>query len=125
MNKYRGSFDIEIDGKKFTLTPSFDAMENFEEKVGMSVIQALQKIEEGSYSVRIIAGAIWAGILGEAYYRNDSKLEQPYRVIGEMVRKVGVVGMANYAQQFLTYASLPAHVVEKIEADVPQKKTDS
>ena len=28
MNKYRGSFDIEIDGKKFTLTPSLDAMEN-------------------------------------------------------------------------------------------------
>lgn len=65
-NKFKGQFNIELGGEEFTLLPSFDAIVEFEDRMGTTIVEAQQKLVSGDTSFKIIAGAIWAGIYGYA-----------------------------------------------------------
>ena len=64
-NKWKGTFEVSIDGEEYTLRPTFDAMETFVQQTGVSEREAFDLIEAGKYNSGMIVSAIHAGIIGE------------------------------------------------------------
>ena len=115
MNKWKGTFDINISGKEYTLRPSFDALCEFDEACGVSPQEARSQLIEGNFGPKVIPCALWAGMRGE-YLINGGDHVKSFRVLGEMMRKEG---MSNYqldALKFLTYALSADDIIEKIES---------
>ena len=124
-NKWKGTFDVELGGVTYQLRPSFDAMVEFEDKTGMSVgeAQALMA-QEGHLSFKIIAAAIWAGILGECIATNREGDVVPYRVVGQKIKIDGLQNFAFLATKFLTYSIIPEDTINKIEEELDIKEDE-
>lgn len=127
MNKYTGTFTIELQGNEYTLRPSFDAMVEFEDRTGQAVNEAFQEMTAGKMSFKTIAAAIWAGIKGEALWRNDPGYEKKYGVIGEMVKKDGIQKHVMSASQFFSMALIPEEDQIKLteEKEVQESKKNT
>jgi len=122
-NKWKGTFEVEILGETYTLRPSFDAMCEFEEKTGFAVPEAHKMMGDGKTSFKIVAAAVWAGIKGESYARQDSKMCPSFSVIGEKMRREGIQNCAVYAMQFLSYGLIPEDALKEMsEAEESEKK---
>jgi hypothetical protein len=114
LSKYTGTFQITLQGKEYTLRPSFEAMVEFEEKSGKAVNEAFMEMTEGKMSFKTIACAIWAGILGEAAYQNDKSLQKKFQVVGEMIKKDGLQNHVSSASTFFTMALIPEDEQKKL-----------
>jgi len=114
-NPYKGTFDAEIAGETYSLRPSFDALIEFEELTGVSANVACERLGKGELSAKIIVGAIWAGIQGEAFARNDKSYCPGYRVIGELIRRDGMAKALKVAIKVLMYGIIPHDEVCRIE----------
>jgi len=126
MNKYTGTFEIELGGKEYTLRPSFEALVEFEDRSGKAVNEAFQEMLAGKMSFKTIACALWAGILGEAAWQNDKKMEVKYPVVGELIRKDGLQNHVASASQFFTMALIPEEEQKRLteeEAEGSKKNT--
>ena len=127
MSKYTGTFEITLGGKEYTLRPSFEALVEFEEKTGKAVNEAFQDMIAGKMSFKTIASALWAGILGEATYQNDRKMEMKYPVVGELIKKDGLQNHVAHASQFFTMALIPEEEQIRIaeEEEVAESKKNT
>ena len=122
-NKWKGTLEVSILGETYTLRPTFDAACEFEEKVGMSVGEAYQQLSDGKLSMKIVCGAIWAGIKGEAYASNQPNKEVSYRIIGEKIMQSGVGGVSTDALRFLTYCLIPDEAILEIAKKAGEEDT--
>lgn len=124
MSKYTGTFQITLQGKEYTLRPSFEALIEFEEKTGKAVNEAFQEMLAGKMSFKTVTAALWAGILGEAVYQNDRGLEKKFQVVGELIKKDGLQNHVGNASQFFTMALIPEEEQKRLaeEEDAPSKK---
>ena len=113
-NKWKGTFEVVIGGEEYTLRPTFDALCEFEEVAGMPAMKARQDLLEGNYGAKVIPAAIWAGMRGE-HLINGQKCPS-FRVLGEMLRKVGIVKFQVDALKLLTYAASADDIIESIES---------
>lgn len=107
MSKYNGTFTITLQGEEYTLRPSFEAMIEFEERTGRATNECFLEMIDGKMSFKTIASAIWAGIKGEALWRNDPGYEKKFGVVGEMIKKDGINNHVKNAQEFFTMAIIP------------------
>ena len=112
-NKLRASFDIVLNGKDYTLRPSFEAISEFIDKTGMDPFEALAKCQRGG-NVKIIVGAIWAGITGEAILQGDRKAPS-YEKIGDECQSHGFADCFIHALKFLTTAVASDETLKKSE----------
>ena len=113
-NKWKGTFDITIGDETYTLRPTFDALCEFEEVAGMPAMKARQDLLEGNYGAKVIPAAIWAGMRGE-HLINGQKCPS-FRVLGETLRKAGIVKYQVDALKLLTYAASADDIIESIES---------
>jgi len=121
MNKYTGTFEITLQGKEYTLRPSFEAMIEFEDKTGQAVNEAFLEMVEGKMSFKVIASALWAGIKGEALWRNDPSYELKFPVVGEMIKKDGLQNHVASASKFFTMALVPEEDQKRLAEEEPQE----
>lgn len=113
-NKWKGTFEIKIGNETYTLRPTFDALCEFEEAAGMPAMKARQDLLEGNYGAKVIPAAIWAGMRGESLI-NGQKCPS-FRILGEMLRKAGIVKYQVDALKLLTYAASADDIIESIES---------
>jgi len=127
MNKYTGTFEITLDGKEYTLRPTFEALVEFEERSGKAINEAFREMLDNKLSFKTIACALWAGILGEATYRNDQGYKENYIVVGEKIRKDGIQAHVDNASKFFSMALIPEDqqkkMVEEESEDTSKKNT--
>lgn len=123
MSKYNGTFTITLQGEEYTLRPSFEAMIEFEERTGRATNECFLEMVEGKMSFKTIASAIWAGIKGEALWRNDPGYEKKFGVVGEMIKKDGLHNHVKNAQEFFTMAIIPES--EQIKASEEEASATS
>ncbi len=114
-NKHKGTVEIELGGDTYTLRPSFEALIEFEDKVGKSVSEVFEAMQESKASFKIIATAVWAGMMGEAIAQNNPKLEKPWAWVGEMIRKEGLQKHFISAYTFVAYSVLPESAMDEID----------
>ena len=127
MGAYNGTFRVTLLDQEFTLRPSFEALCEFEDKTGLACNEAFNQMSAGKMSIKVVTAAIWAGILGEALYKNNPKLEKSFKVVGEMVRKEGITHCIKAATDFFMYGIVPEEDIKKLEekedsAEVDEKK---
>lgn len=133
-NKFKGTFEIEIDGEEYTLRPSFDAMEELVTLTNMSERQIYEAIQNGTYTTSMITSVIYSGIMGEHNASNKQSKMINRRVLGQFILMDGVTNYVTAALQFIMFAIVPyktaAEAIERAKAEVeedeegdPQKKT--
>lgn len=127
MNKWKGTFNIEIGDETFTLRPSFDAMVEFEDKCGVTADVAYEQINKGQVSFKITAAAIWAGMMGEQLAKGGDV--PSFRVIGQKLRNDCMIKHAQNASRFLLFAMTPEkdlaqadEIYENLEEDKKKVK---
>jgi len=119
MSSWDGTINVNIGDEGYTLRPSFDALMEFEDLTGVSVIQAHEDFTNGKFSLKIAAAAIWAGIRGHNIYTQNPKLDSAefsFRVLGEKIRRYGFDKVQLEVIKFLAYAVLPHDKVVELEA---------
>ena len=121
-NKFKGTFDITLGGKEYTLRPSFDAVCEFEDVTGVTATKARQDLVEGTQGAKIIPAAIWAGIKGD--HPISGQKVPTLRIIGETMRQDGVMSFHFAALKLLTYATSADEIIEKCEAAVEDAEED-
>jgi hypothetical protein len=121
-NKYRSTFEIELNGVEYTLRPSFEAICQFNDITGMDVFDALTQLNDTKkLGVKIIASCIWAGIKGEYEFQGEGLKCPSYNKIGEECQKHGFPNCLGFAIDFLTYAVASDDDIKKFEeAGEPQ-----
>ena len=125
MSKYTGTFDIELQGKTYTLRPTFEAMVEFEEKSGKAVNEAYQDMIKGKMSFKTIACAIWAGILGESTYQNNPSASLKYLVVGESIKKDGLKNHVLNASEFFQMALIPEEDQKRLAEEEAEKESET
>ena len=103
-NKYRGEVDIVLNGKPFTLRPTFEALVEFEDRSGVTAYEALRDFaDKQRFPAKVIAAALVAGI--RAGYPTDPIMKMPSpQEIGRMVQAHGVMECVKMVFQFLNNA---------------------
>lgn len=105
-NPYIGTFKAKIGDDEYTLRPSFEACVKFEKVSGITIVNAYKQMSDAP-GWTIIGIAVWAGIFGEWYAMQSSPTEPSLEVIGENVKRMGLVKGIDIAKKFLTYAIIP------------------
>jgi hypothetical protein len=108
-NEVRGEIEITLGGEKRTLTPSFEAMAEIENRSGFGMLGLAQKAVKGNLGALDIASIIYGGLIGAG-----DKLS--FEKVKELVFKEGIFKLAPSASNFLVSCL-------KGEDEEPQKKT--
>jgi hypothetical protein len=130
-NKFKGSFDIEIEGKDYQLRPTFDAMAELTTLTNKSEREIFEMLRSGEYTLSIVTDVIYCGIMGEYWASNRQAPKIDRRVLGQLVMMEGVTSFVPKALQFMMFAIVPyktaAEAIEKTmdeaEEAEPEKKT--
>lgn len=106
-NRFKGTFEVEIGGKEYTMRPTFDALEELCTLSGTSERQLFEAIQEERYTVKMITDIIYCGIIGEHYASNRKSRKLERRVLGQLIMEEGVTKYVAVAMQFLLFAIAP------------------
>lgn len=88
-NKAAGEIEVSIDGKEYTLRPSFAAILDFEEKAGVTVFEAMRAAgEKQSVPMKSVVAAFYAAI--KAGWKPSQGKLPSFEEIGMAVRKDGI-----------------------------------
>ena len=114
-NKFKGEFDITLDGKTYTMRPTFEAMVDFEDKAGSVVNWAKLMGEQTPPSIKAIVAAIWAGI--KHGHPVDGR-PPSFSEVGAMVMRDGAMKHAPTFVNFLAKAM-------SLDGDIAQAQQDA
>ena len=118
-NPDRGEFSLTLNDKSYTLRPSFNAMSEFEDAAGCSVLEALSDAREGKIRAKTIAICVWAGMRGYILATNGNPDRDCLSVneIGEhLQREHGFAGALEFAVEFLSKSLATDTAIEELEA---------
>jgi hypothetical protein len=112
-NPARASFEIELNGTKYTLRPTFESIMEFNDKAGLDIFEALmgfapKEVEGKKNSIykciktKPIVCAIWAGIKGEAMFQG--KDGPTFSEIGRECQSHGIAECMVFAMTYLSRA---------------------
>jgi hypothetical protein len=122
-NPARASFEIELNGSKYTLRPTFESIMEFNDKAGLDIFESLQAFGK-STNTKLIVSAIWAGIRGEEIFQNKGKSD--FSEIGKECQSHGFPECLPSAISYLSKAIASDSRLEKLkkldaEEENPQK----
>ena len=134
MQRFKGTFEVRIENKDYTLRPTFDAMETLCTESGKSERELFEAIQDEKYTVKMIVDIIHAGMMGEYWATNRKAAKLDRRVLGQLMMNQGVTKFVSVAIQFLMFAMVPHDAAVKAvdrmngfedeaEDPEPQKKT--
>lgn len=133
-NKFKGTFEVEIEGKVYTMRPTFDAMEELCTLSGRSEREIFEAIQDEKYTVKMITDVIYCGIMGEHWASNRTSPKIDRRVLGQLIMMEGATRFVTTAMQLILFAIVPyekaREAVDRMngfsgeeEDPVPEKKT--
>jgi hypothetical protein len=96
-NKHRGEVEITLDGKSFTLRPTFQAMVEIEAVLGKGLLGLVRRISEMEFGYTEAQAVITAGLRAAGEKATPEK-------VGEMVFRTGLAELAGPIGSFLTAA---------------------
>jgi hypothetical protein len=134
MQRFKGTFEVRIENKDYTLRPTFDAMETLCTESGKSERELFEAIQDEKYTVKMIVDIIHAGMMGEYWASNRKSAKLDRRVLGQLIMTQGVTEFVPVCIQFLMFAIVPYDQAKKAvdrmngledeaEDPEPQKKT--
>ena len=120
-NPARASFEIELNGTKYTLRPTFESIMEFNDKAGLDIFQAMQKFrEDKGLSVKTIVASVWSGIRGEEIFQN--KGNTTFEEIGKQCQAHGFAKCVSLAVEYISKAVASDNQIKKEneEKEAPQ-----
>lgn len=94
-NYQRGQIEIELCGKKYVLTPSFEAICEIETAAGIGIPAMFLKARKGHMGIKDVAAVIYGGIVGTGKY------EISFNEVGSLVRKSGLADLVKPVHMML------------------------
>lgn len=111
-NRHRGEVTVELDGERYTMRPSFEALAEIEDRTGIGLLGLLMRIRDTKTTD--IASVIYAGIA----VGHGTKIEEA-RVRDAIVDK----GVAHYIEPAGDFITQALWGDDQPELDEPEKKT--
>lgn len=116
-NKYRGELEITLNGKQFTLRPTFEALVEFEDKAGMTAFEAMKAMmERQAAPIKAVAAAFWSGI--KAGWPVDAGRAPTFAEIGGMIQKDGLTNAIPVYLNYLTNALASDSDLKRMKAEL-------
>ena len=113
-NKHRAAFEVEINGKGYSLRPTFEAVVEFNEVSGLDVFEALDFFSKNKkLTVKIIVSSIYAGLYGENLVHGRST--PSYKSVGDMCQSYGFANCMLAAIKFLQRGAASDETAKKLE----------
>lgn len=98
-NPHRGEVSLHLDGRDYTLRPSFHALAELESKTGLGIVALARKFQAGEFGIGEMAAVIWSGLSGA-----DAQPMLSYDEVGEQIAKAGLAHFVPAAAEYLGYA---------------------
>lgn len=96
-NPHRGEVEIELDGKRFVMRPTFQAIAEIEQQTGTGLIALLHRMTDGSLRVSDLAVIVAAGLRAAGEPASRDK-------VGSLLLQDGLEKTLAPASQFLMNA---------------------
>lgn len=87
-NRHRGEVTIKLDGKNYTLRPTFEALCELEDRLDDSVIRILASMQGGRIRLNALTHIIWAGMWGY-----DKDKAPSIEEVGQLVMDTGLLAI--------------------------------
>ena len=115
-NPARASFEIELNGTKYTLRPTFESVMEFNDKAGLDIFEA---INEGLNTKRTVA-ALWSGIRGEEIFQGVGNTT--FEEVGKQCQAHGFAKCVSLAVEYISKAVASDNKIKKEneEKEAPQ-----
>ena len=110
--------DFEINGEAYTGRCTFEAINEFEEKTGLSIAEAWGQIADNRLKFSTVAAAVWAFVNGERAFQGQKK--ESYRVLGEKLHQAGFHNFVGVAGLFFQL-TVPSGNDKSHEGEVEKK----
>lgn len=94
VNKHRGEVEITLDGRKFVMRPTFQAMVEIEAATGRGLLGLVRRISEMDFGYAEAQAVITAGLRAAGEQATPDK-------VGEMVFNTGLAAVAGPVGAFL------------------------
>jgi hypothetical protein len=126
-NKQRGELTVTLGEREFVMRPTFEAIANIEDKLGMSVPQLISRLSASDMKLTFIATIIWEGILaangGKPPKLNEDVDTSPrmrYKDVGEMIFSEGLLAVMK--QEAVLKFLVHSMAGDRVMSDVEDKK---
>ncbi len=96
MNKQRGDVAVTLDGRECVLRPTFDALVEIEERLGIGLVPLAKRFVAGEFGIREVSVILAAGLRGAG-----QKVPED---LGNKIVKAGVLSFTQALVQLLTNA---------------------
>lgn len=96
MNPERGDVPVMLDGNEYILRPSFEALVEIEERLGMGLVPLARRFMDGQFGIRDVTAVVAAGIGGSGQRVPDD--------LGNLVVRAGIMSFAEALGVFLANA---------------------
>lgn len=116
----RSTFEITLGDETFEGRTTFEAIDEFENKAGINIIDAWEALGNQKYKFSHIATAVWAAINGERKLQGQKPLL--WAAVGQMVHEHGFLNCIGYASTFYAH-TLPEDKGDIKESEEDQKKS--
>jgi hypothetical protein len=121
-NKFRREVKVKLDGREYTLRPSFEAMCDFEDKAETTAFVVMGKLKKGEGApLKTVAAALWAGIRHSGDYKENILSAPSFVEVGEMVQSEGYPGLVTTLMEFLIQSSQSDEALRKRADDAAGK----
>jgi hypothetical protein len=96
-NRERGELDFVIGGREFTLTPSFEAMAELEDRVDRGIFEIANRLRGKDVRAKLIVCSLWAGVKFSP--QNDLTFQQ----FSDLCMKGGAVAISKCASPAIRF----------------------
>lgn len=115
-----GEEAVTLDGKDYVLSPSFEALQEIENRSGKGILQISFDIAQQKVGINDMAAIIWGGHAGYLKAKSDSDMPWTFKELGELVIKTGIMTLYTDLLRFMSTATT-GRMVEEIEEDAKKK----
>ena len=112
-----GEVEIELDGRSFTMRPSFRALMEIEAATGTNIMTLVRRFAAKSFGIGDVAAIVTAGLKAAGEPASRDK-------VGELVFKTGLLKVATPAGEFLWNALGTGRDVAEPETPGPETPAD-
>ena len=116
-NPNSGDVEIELDGRSFTMRPSFRALMEIEAATGTNIMTLVRRFAAKSFGIGDVAAIVTAGLKAAGEPASKDK-------VGELVFKTGLLKVATPAGEFLWNALGTGRDVAEPETPGPETPGD-
>lgn len=117
-NQERGEINLTLGGKEYVLRPTFEALCEMEDRLGITITDLIMEFAAGKVSIKKVGTVVWAGIYGSMGDKAPT-----LREVGDMLVKDGMMTVITQGGTNGTNKtnSLSQFLIQAIGADEPAR----